>query len=376
MGSWRGQRDVSEQSAAPSAFSSFHSFLTPLSRRLPHIRSRGIAFTSASHLRGSALLRGQVSLSNNWRHWRIQARAHVLPLFGQPVTVVHGTDPAPREHGLTQRLRSVQEEALAESIPTFDRFAPWRGIRRIRPGGAPKARHQNSSFPNKKLIFCGLDRAFETHSKTTKTTRESTSTKSRLARILSRVMRLENLIKLSKCLFAKETGGKRCSPLRPQSKRCSDCTYILHVACVVLRLSIQSEQKASQSSHVMDAVQPPAPVGDASVAWSASQGSVRKFVSNIRASPLVTCRSSSSRAPFSRHRLLGAMRWASISNTSRLANTSRREARANALPPKSRRIRVRFTPHRRNQHRHEHERDPAFQRGIRVYPKRRRAVHT
>ena len=101
--------------------------------------------------------------------------------------------------------------------------------------------------------------------------------------------------------------------------------------------------KASHSFRVMDAVQPPAPLGDASVAWSVSQGSARKFVSNIGASP-VTSGSSSSRAPFSQHRLLGGNEVTSVWDTSRLANTSLRRARANAHPPRRRRNRVRFTP--------------------------------
>ena len=66
----------------------------------------------------------------------------------------------------------------------------------------------------------------------------------------------------------------------------------------------QIVQGFSSASCVMGATQPPAPLGDASVAGSFSQGSARKFVCNKGASP-VTSRSSSSRDPFSRHRLLG-----------------------------------------------------------------------
>ena len=75
----------------------------------------------------------------------------------------------------------------------------------------------------------------------------------------------------------------------------------------------------------MDAEQPPAPLGDASVALSVSQGSARKFVSNKGANH-ATSRSSSSRVPFSRHRLLGGNEVAAVKET----NTSRSKTKANA----------------------------------------------
>ena len=67
----------------------------------------------------------------------------------------------------------------------------------------------------------------------------------------------------------------------------------------------------------------------------------------------MTSRCSSNRAPFSRHRLLGGNEVAAVQDTSRPANTSRGKASAKVgsdLRPSQ------------NQHRDEHERDPAFER--------------
>ena len=70
-------------------------------------------------------------------------------------------------------------------------------------------------------------------------------------------------------------------------------------------LSVHKSCKASQASCVMGAAQPPAPLADAPVAQSFPQGPASKFVCSKGASP-VTRRSSSNRAPFTRHRLHGA----------------------------------------------------------------------
>ena len=78
------------------------------------------------------------------------------------------------------------------------------------------------------------------------------------------------------------------------------------------------------------------------MAWSVSQGSTRKFGCNKGASP-VTSRNSSSRAPFTGHRLLGGKVAAAMQDKSRLANTSCRKVRANAHPLRRRRNNVRFT---------------------------------
>ena len=58
----------------------------------------------------------------------------------------------------------------------------------------------------------------------------------------------------------------------------------------------------------------------------------------------MTSRSPSNRAPFSRHRLLSRSEVAAMQDTSRLANTSRCKARANAHPPRRRCSKARFTP--------------------------------
>ena len=84
-----------------------------------------------------------------------------------------------------------------------------------------------------------------------------------------------------------------------------------------------------------DVAQPRAAFGDASVAQSFSQGSALKFVCNKGASP-VTRRSSSNRAPFTRHHRPGSKAVAAVLATSRQANASRRKARANAHPPRRR----------------------------------------
>ena len=57
----------------------------------------------------------------------------------------------------------------------------------------------------------------------------------------------------------------------------------------------------------------------------------------------VTSRSSAS-PPFNRHRLHGGKVAAALQDTSRLANSSRRKARANAEPPRRRRKSARFAP--------------------------------
>ena len=175
-------------------------------------------------------------------------------------------------------------------------------------------------------------------------------------------MPLRRLIRLSSssrliCLPPKKRWEKKRGPLQLESKRRSGCTCIVHVARWFFAFPIKTNMLSfllGQSSRVTDAEQPPAPLGDSSVAWRVSQGSDRKFVSNKGASP-VTSRSSSSGAPFSRHRLLGGNEVAA-----RLANTSRRKARANAPPSQEAPQQGPIHAHRRNQHRDEHERDPAF----------------
>ena len=58
----------------------------------------------------------------------------------------------------------------------------------------------------------------------------------------------------------------------------------------------------------------------------------------------MTSRTSWSRAPCTRHRLLGGKVAAAVWDTSRQAKTSRRKARANAHPPRKRCRSARFTP--------------------------------
>ena len=91
------------------------------------------------------------------------------------------------------------------------------------------------------------------------------------------------------------------------------------------------------------AKQPPAPLGDASVAWSLSQGSARKFVSNKRASP-VTSRSSSSRAPFSRHRRLGGQSGGCSVGHVKAGDCFSSKSEGECPPPRWRRNRVQLRP--------------------------------
>ena len=107
MGSWQGQNDVWDQSAASSVVSSLQSFLTP---------SRNSRW-SCFHQRGSSAKfhsqYKQVSFQNNWDYRGIQAHAQNLPLCGREPTVVHGADPAPRRRGLMRKLRWVEAGPLA-----------------------------------------------------------------------------------------------------------------------------------------------------------------------------------------------------------------------------------------------------------------------
>ena len=169
-----------------------------------------------------------------------------------------------------------------------------------------KARDQNPSFRSKKWIIRELDRPFET---APETTRESTSTMSRIARIPSRVMRLRRLTRLSSskrltCLPTKNRWENNVVQFNFRARGAAAA----RASCMLLGgsppfqsrrtcspFSSANSYKASQSSRAMDAKQPPAPLGDASVAWSFLQGSPRKFVSSKGASS-VTSRSSSNRA--------------------------------------------------------------------------------
>ena len=104
-------------------------------------------------------------------------------------------------------------------------FAKWAPI----PARMRCHRRDNSSR-SKKSIFRELDRPLET---APKTTRESTSTKCRFARIPSRVIRLKRLIRLSssRMLMCLPAAMKRLAVhFNLGSKRRSSCTYIVHVA--------------------------------------------------------------------------------------------------------------------------------------------------
>ena len=76
----------------------------------------------------------------------------------------------------------------------------------------------------------------------------------------------------------------------------------------------------------------------------------------------MTRRSSSNRAPFTRHRLLGARVAAAVAATSRQANASRGNARAKDHPPRRRETSIRCTPVEATKHRDDHERDSPFER--------------
>ena len=202
-----------------------------------------------------------------------------------------------------------------------------------------QARHQNHSYRSKKLIFRELDRPFE---RLPKTTRESTSTKSRracnsftcdLPEEADQALQFQEIDVLA---FGKAV-RKHCGPIQLQSKWCTGCTSTVHVARWIFALPIKAHVFSfllgqivqGEPSCVMGATQPPAPLG--------------KFVCNRGASP-VTSRSSSSRVPFIRHRLLGGKVVPLVLDTSWLANTSRRKPRATAHPPRRRSESVRLTP--------------------------------
>ena len=170
-------------------------------------------------------------------------------------------------------------------------------------------------------------------------------------RIPSRATRLRRLIRLS--------SSKRLMCLPPRERYENDVVHFsfkasgaaaAHPSCMLLDGSMPRQSrctrspvssaksyKASQYSRVMDAEQPPAPLGDAYVARSYPQGSACKFVCNQGAS-LVTSRSSSSGGPNSLKKVAAAMM-----DTSKLANASRRKARASAHPPRRRCRSFRFT---------------------------------
>ena len=132
----------------------------------------------------------------------IQVCAHVLLLYGQLPTVVHGVDPAPRGHGWMQRLRSVAGEASAMKHTSFQAICSVKGQLPDSPRWAPiltpvRCHERGTKTPIlwiRKLILRELDRPFET---APKTTRESTSTNSRLLHTPSHVTRLRKLIELS-----------------------------------------------------------------------------------------------------------------------------------------------------------------------------------
>ena len=100
-----------------------------------------------------------------------------------------------------RKLRSVEAEAL---VMRHTNFRSACSVKVHSPDSPRWHQHQiqcnvttetpKPSFRSKKLIFRELGRPFET---APKTTRESTSNKSRLARTPSRVTRLRRLIRLS-----------------------------------------------------------------------------------------------------------------------------------------------------------------------------------
>ena len=108
----------------------------------------------------------------------------------------------------------------------------------------------------------------------------------------------------------------------------------------------------------MDAKQPPAPLGDESVAYSVSQGSACKFVSNKGTSPVTSC-CSSSRAlsiALSAWQQRGGCSVGHIEAGEYFSSESEGERPPSLEAPHKGPIYA----HRRNQHRDEHERDPAF----------------
>ena len=132
------------------------------------------------------------------------------------------------------------------------------------------------NFRSEKLIFRVLNRLFET---ATKTTRESTGTKSRRACTPSRVTRLTRLIKLSSSkiqfqeiyVLAFGKNGAKTSWPNPTSK--ASGAAAARPSCMLLcgSLPFQSRRtcspfssaksyKASQASCVMGATQPPPPL--------------------------------------------------------------------------------------------------------------------
>ena len=107
---------------------------------------------------------------------------------------------------------------------------------------------------------------------------------------------------------------KHRGPIQFRSKWCSGCTPIVHAAKWLFANPIKTDVFSFLLGQIVRGgpnrtrrARPPQPaaLGDASVAKRFPQGSARKFVCNKGASP-VTRRSSSSRAPFTRHLLLGS----------------------------------------------------------------------
>ena len=148
-------------------------------------------------------------------------------------------------------------------------------------------------FSSKKLIFRELDRPFETPPKTT---RDSTSTTSRRACTPSRVTRLRRLIRLSSSrglmYFFLKTGTTTSWP----NSTSKQVVRRLHVHRAVARQFVVFLIKAHVFSFLLGQIvqgEPGFPccgrnaaASDASVAYSFSQGSARKFVYHKGTSPV------------------------------------------------------------------------------------------
>ena len=116
-------------------------------------------------------------------------------------------------------------------------------------------------------------------------------------------------------LACDETVGKKRGPYQLQSKRRSSCTNIMHVPRWFFAFPIEANMLSFVLGQIVQG-KPFLPCSRRGAAASA----IRRCV-----------RSSSSSAPFSRHRLLGGNEVAAVSATSRLTITSRRKASRYAL---------------------------------------------
>ena len=203
---------------------------------------------------------------------------------------------------MTRKLRSVEAEALAMMHTSFRSACSVKGHPPDSPKWEPtltpaRCHKRGTNTPNlgsKKLIFRVLNRPFET---ATKTTHESTGTKSRRACTPSRVtpsdeadqaLQFQDPVPRDLCACLRK---KRCQNIVAQSnfksKWCSGSTSIVHVALWFFAFPIKAHVFSFLLGQTVQ-IEPgllcdgrnaaATATRDASVAESVLQGSPRKFV--------------------------------------------------------------------------------------------------